>query len=741
MRKQLRIFLLAGICMLLLSTVAGAKTYYVDVNSGSDNNLGTQDKPFSSIQKAADSVAAGDTVIVMPGVYYESVQITKTGTKEKPIVFRAYDNAKDKVIVTMADKDILEGKTKWTLEDAELGIWSVPFHNDCPRMLVNGADMHNYSSLEKLKTFSDLFTGDHYTQNTPHGYYFSEAEQKMYVRISEDSLYGSSNPNENKMWLPVGEKNIRGTTNKGSVVTTLNYSENVSTFAVVTEKPSYIVIYGFTFAAPFYNGVYIRANNVTVSNCWMYGCMTGVAGAARHFYDYEYLSDDIKVEYCNYSSWPTFEDAMNIMANRMKVQEAGGKYGYEYHFWQKKYMYNEHGVSAAFGGYENGGFLGHAGHNWVIGHNVITNQLDGNSFFAQSPYAYYIDGYGSSIGAPLDSHMTYYENRFEKCLDDCIEFDASGIKYTEMYRNEFVDSFQIFSWQPLNGTPFPTNIKLHHNLIYDTDDFSARWKYLTNNKYPTGVFKLGLTFRYWKQLPWLMQEPYDEPNNRMFFFPRAEEEGLQFYNNTIVRGETGSFLNEVGTTGTSVNKTNFLFKNNLIQTAVFTDTAEREENSVCREDRGYDFESNVFLNITDKEVVSNPVTGLLSKGGKSHKTDLTDVFVDAKNYDFRLKDGSVAIDAAHTIPEEELPTEDAGAIPYGENWDITYDPHPYGDIDCDGLVTLKDFVAQSSVFGKERSDERYTERADMNFDGTVNDADAVLLAEQYALFGQDGGVQ
>ena len=50
-------------------------------------------------------------------------------------------------------------------------------------------------------------------------------------------------------------------------------------------------------------------------------------------------------------------------------------------------------------------------------------------------------------------------------------------------------------------------------------------------------------------------------------------------------------------------------------------------------------------------------------------------------------------------------------------------------------------MAQSSVFGKERSDERYTERADMNFDGTVNDADAVLLAEQYALFGQDGGVQ
>ena len=64
------------------------KTYYV-APSGSDDNSGLAPAtPFRSIQKAADQVNVGDTVIVGSGTYYEKVRIRATGTPAAPISFK-----------------------------------------------------------------------------------------------------------------------------------------------------------------------------------------------------------------------------------------------------------------------------------------------------------------------------------------------------------------------------------------------------------------------------------------------------------------------------------------------------------------------------------------------------------------------------------------------------------------------------------------------------------------------------
>lgn len=47
---------------------AQAATYYVS-NSGLDSNPGTQTQPWATLQKAVDTIAAGDTILVMPGTY------------------------------------------------------------------------------------------------------------------------------------------------------------------------------------------------------------------------------------------------------------------------------------------------------------------------------------------------------------------------------------------------------------------------------------------------------------------------------------------------------------------------------------------------------------------------------------------------------------------------------------------------------------------------------------------------
>lgn len=69
--------------------------------SASDDNPGTSDQPWASIQKAAETMIAGDRVIVHEGVYREWVRPFVGGTAEKPITYEAADD--EQVVITGAD--------------------------------------------------------------------------------------------------------------------------------------------------------------------------------------------------------------------------------------------------------------------------------------------------------------------------------------------------------------------------------------------------------------------------------------------------------------------------------------------------------------------------------------------------------------------------------------------------------------------------------------------------------------
>jgi hypothetical protein len=66
------------------------RTIYV-ATTGNDSNIGTDDAhPFKTIQKAADVVIPGDTVLVRAGTYNESVTISRSGAANNYITFRPY---------------------------------------------------------------------------------------------------------------------------------------------------------------------------------------------------------------------------------------------------------------------------------------------------------------------------------------------------------------------------------------------------------------------------------------------------------------------------------------------------------------------------------------------------------------------------------------------------------------------------------------------------------------------------
>lgn len=65
-------------------------TLWVDGTLGDDTTGdGTEANPYRTIQKASDMTVPGDTVMIKPGTYFERIIITKTGTPEAPITYKA----------------------------------------------------------------------------------------------------------------------------------------------------------------------------------------------------------------------------------------------------------------------------------------------------------------------------------------------------------------------------------------------------------------------------------------------------------------------------------------------------------------------------------------------------------------------------------------------------------------------------------------------------------------------------
>jgi hypothetical protein len=79
-------------CLIVYTASAAGSTYYVST-TGLDNNPGTLASPWKTIQKAANTVTAGDTVYIRGGTYHEKVTLAnKQGSSNAWITFSAYNS-------------------------------------------------------------------------------------------------------------------------------------------------------------------------------------------------------------------------------------------------------------------------------------------------------------------------------------------------------------------------------------------------------------------------------------------------------------------------------------------------------------------------------------------------------------------------------------------------------------------------------------------------------------------------
>lgn len=76
---------------------------------GNDQYDGTKSKPYRTLKKAASEANAGTTIFIRKGNYHEKLVVKHSGTKSKPITFKAYN--KEKVVLSGEDMKDVEGDT------------------------------------------------------------------------------------------------------------------------------------------------------------------------------------------------------------------------------------------------------------------------------------------------------------------------------------------------------------------------------------------------------------------------------------------------------------------------------------------------------------------------------------------------------------------------------------------------------------------------------------------------------
>ena len=704
------------IITLFLSLPAFAQTIWV--NAGANGN-GSEENPYGTIQQAANVVQPGDVVMIKPGVYYEHVELKKTGTKENPIIFRASEYGKNKVIITGADENIRKniGKNIWTLVDEERAIYSTPLDYDPMRVLYNGATIVQVGKYQYLQ--DRRYDGDYSFSTYKHCYYYDSEKKLLYVRLRDDEKYGKKNPNENMMCVSP-EK--RGTYTENGVTYTGSYNsviwEKAYNFAIIPEKEAYVVLYGLTFETPAFTGVYVRGSDAVVSNCWFEGCANAVCGGAKHDRD-EYSSDRVTVENCEWHSWPVSVDMYELM------NEEGSDINSLTATWQVKNQ--PYSINC----FEVGCLVGKAGDDWIIRNNYVHDTLDALSFFAWSKYNEMISGRSRNVTA---RRAQIYGNRFENLLDNGIEIESRASDM-DIHHNEFINNYEPFSSQPLNGTPWSENIKYHHNLIWASPEFVEMYAQKANSR--TSIFKICFNQIINWEFPWMEAEPFKLGPSRPARTLSFPDRGVDIYNNTIYYPNAyfQTISGRIG--GDRGEKSNVRFYNNIISCLVISDNYpaknmafyDGENGDLVSVNTGYEFDSNIFI-ATNDDISINPET-IAMNNGMAFSTYSDAGVGGITEGRIELSQNSPAIGKGRRIFGESDVTVDIGAVAAGEMWENSSSAYPFADVNCDKFVDASDLLRIAALRGTEQDSPEYDSRCDLDFNGIIDKNDTFLATEEY----------
>jgi hypothetical protein len=141
---------------ILGTQVSDAATYYVATNGG-DSYPGTEAQPWKTLQKAAASVQAGDTVRIRAGDYFVGTtwKVNRAGTPENPITYRAYGDGE----VRITNSTILPSGSWAHLKDR---IYFMQTTLPASSVFQNGIPLHQPGDRARIKSMDAMIPNSFY---------------------------------------------------------------------------------------------------------------------------------------------------------------------------------------------------------------------------------------------------------------------------------------------------------------------------------------------------------------------------------------------------------------------------------------------------------------------------------------------------------------------------------------------------------------------------------------------------
>ena len=189
---------------------------YVNGETGSDSNPGTQDAPFATVKKGVESITSpGTKLIIAPGVYKETgINLNASGTELQPVIIEAENPGKTVISGSVP----IDGWKATNTQSVFENDWSYdyPFQPDTP-----GNEIVGRSDLILLdgEPIAPVLTKQDLKDNT---YYIDKEAGKVYLKTDKD---------------PDGceiERGLQGENGAGAYILDTNSSE-------------YVVLRGLTF--------------------------------------------------------------------------------------------------------------------------------------------------------------------------------------------------------------------------------------------------------------------------------------------------------------------------------------------------------------------------------------------------------------------------------------------------------------------------------------------------------------
>ena len=265
-----RLLALGLLLFLSLPNLLQAATYYVDRNhpSASDSNPGTLNSPWKTIQHAAESAVAGDTVFIRAGIYDEWIYFDHSGNATNGhIVFTAYPGEKP-VIDGTGNTDASNGIV---LDKAYIKIIGLNIANWASNAIwIEGAAHFEISDCE----VHDVPFGIGVAYGS-HDFVFNRTVAHHF------DLYGFD-------VSPNGIDCYNGTFNDCIAHTGRDRQQNVDGFAL-GHGDQHDFVFNRCIVYDVFDGFDISSRNSTLNGCLAYDCWNG---------GYKLWQDDVKLINC-----------------------------------------------------------------------------------------------------------------------------------------------------------------------------------------------------------------------------------------------------------------------------------------------------------------------------------------------------------------------------------------------------------------------------------------------------------